>query len=139
MKQETIQSTKNTTELYKFKQLFTTTNDLAYISEQVIYLVDKKYKNKDINSFVKFLLNFIFNSKNKSVLLLFNKQAFDLSQEKVLVFLDHSMKQYIIDILDTIKLVLYNAYEIKYELTNLCLSNKSIDFQVFVSFDEKKI
>jgi hypothetical protein len=136
MQQEPNQSTKNSTELYKFRQLFTTNSDLDFIKEQVMYLINKKYKNNDINCFVSFLMNIIFNSKQNTVLLVFNKQSFNLSKDKLMIFLDPSMKIDIFDILDTIKLVLCNCYLVNYNIVNLTYSSKSIDFQIFVTFDE---
>lgn len=136
MKQQQIQSAKNTTEIYKFKQLFTSNSELEFIKEQVMYLINKKYKNNDINRFVSFFLNIIFNSKQKNLLLVFNKQMFDLSENKLMIFLDASLKSDVIDILETIKIILCNAYLLKYKVFDLTLSNKSIDFKVFVTFDE---
>lgn len=135
MKEQTKQVPEVST-LYKFKKLFTSNTDLSFISEQVLYLVDKKYKNNDINRFVSFFLNLIFNPTQNKAVLMFNKQLFDLSNENLLIFLDPSMKDNIIDILDTIKLELSTAYLIQYELVDLYLSNKSIDFKVFVTFDK---
>lgn len=133
----TTKQLSNVCNLYNFKQLFTSDTEMTFVSEQILYLIEKNYQNKNISSFVSFLLNLIFKVKKGTIIISFNKQFFDLSKENYMIFLDPIMKNHIINILDTVKLGLENVCDFKYNLNNLHLSQNNINFNIFVNFDEK--
>lgn len=120
---------------YIFKQIFSIKPDHQFLVEQIIYIIKKKYSDYNIISFTSLLTSAILNNLDSetSIGIVLNKKIFDMCDNKLTIFIDESVSENIIDILDIIKSALYSFCDLTYYLFDIDLVDKKLDYKILIN------